>query len=76
MKYVTAIERMAEARGVLLTTRLLISRQLIRRFGAVPATLIEKIDELSIAQLDSLGEASFDFETIDDLTAWLENSPM
>ena len=43
--------------------------------GAVPPTLIEKIDELSIAQLESLGEALFDFETIEDLTAWLENLP-
>jgi hypothetical protein len=79
MKYVTTIERMAEARGEvrggLLKTRSLISRQLVRRFGEVSLTSIEKLDELSIAQLESLGEELFDFETINDLVTWLDNPP-
>ncbi len=79
MKYVTTIERMAEARGEarggLLKTRSLISRQLIRRFGEVSPILIDTLDQLSIAQLESLGEALFDFETIADLTIWLEHLP-
>jgi Domain of unknown function (DUF4351) len=79
MKYVTTIERMAEARGEarggLLKTRSLISRQLVRRFGEVSPIVLEQVDHLSIAQLESLGEALFDFETIADLTAWLENPP-
>ena len=81
MKYVTTIERMAETRGEasgkalgeVRGSKSIILRFLNHRFGEVSPTLIEKMDPLSIAQLESLGEASFDFESIDDLTAWLEN---
>jgi heme oxygenase len=69
MKYVTTIERMAEARG----GKSIILRLLNRRFGEVSPIVLEQVERLSIAQLESLGEALFDFETIADLTAWLEN---
>ena len=79
MKYVTTIKRMAETRGEALGevrgSKSMILRFLNHRFGEVSPTLIEKMDPLSIAQLESLGEALFDFETIEDFTAWLENPP-
>jgi predicted transposase YdaD len=75
MKYVTAIERMAETRGEARGRKSMILKILNYRFGEVSPVLIEKMDQLSIAQLESLGEALFDFETIADLTHWLENSP-
>ena len=33
---------------------------------------LEQINALSIAQLESLGEALLDFSSIADLTTWLE----
>jgi hypothetical protein len=75
MKYVTTIERMAEARGEARGGKSMILRLLNRRFGEVSPIVFEQVERLPIAQLESLGEALFDFETIADLTAWLENPP-
>jgi Domain of unknown function (DUF4351) len=72
MKYVTTIERMGEARG----GKSIILHLVNRRFGEVPPILIEKTDKLSIGQLESLGAALFDFETIEDLVTWMENPPV
>jgi Domain of unknown function (DUF4351) len=73
MKYVTTIERRAEARGIELGERSLVQRQLIRRCGELPDSLLSTVDGLSIESLNQLGEALLDFTTIDDLTHWLEN---
>jgi Domain of unknown function (DUF4351) len=74
MKYVTTIERMAEARGEARGGKSMILRLLNRRFGEISPIVLEQVERLPIAQLESLGEALFDFETIADLTAWLENT--
>lgn len=81
MKYVTAIERMAEergqaqgqAQGQLQGQRSLILRQLTRRVGELPDRTLEPINALSIEQLELLGEALLDFTTIANLTHWLEH---
>ena len=49
----------------------LILRQLNRRIGGIDASLIERINGLSIEQLESLGEALLDFNSVTDLEAWL-----
>lgn len=49
----------------------LVIRQLHRRFGEIPLTLMEKIRELSVEQLESLGESLLDFESQADLVGWL-----
>jgi hypothetical protein len=49
----------------------LIIRQLNRRFGDIDASLIEQIRELSIEQLEGLGEALLDFSVVADLEVWL-----
>ena len=67
MKYVTTIERMAEVRG----SKLMILQFLHHRFGEVLPALIEKMDQLSITQLEALGGSVFGFTTIDELDAWL-----
>jgi predicted transposase/invertase (TIGR01784 family) len=54
--------------------RSLILRQLNRRVGTLPDSVIERINALSIDQLESLGEALLDFATVDDLTAWLQEN--
>ncbi|WP_414574605.1 DUF4351 domain-containing protein [Anabaena sp. CCY 9402-a] len=49
----------------------LVLRQLNRRIGEINQTLIERIQGLSIEQLENLGEALLDFSNIADLETWL-----
>ncbi len=49
----------------------LITRQLNRRIGEIDTLLIERIQGLSIEQLENLGEALLDFSSIADLETWL-----
>jgi predicted transposase YdaD len=42
-----------------------------RRFGEIGSTLTERIRILSAHQLETLGEALFDFSAVADLEAWL-----
>jgi predicted transposase/invertase (TIGR01784 family) len=49
----------------------LISRQLLRRIGAVNPELQELLHQLSVAQLENLAEALLDFSNEADLAAWL-----
>ena len=48
----------------------LVIRQLNRRIGEVDSSLIERVNGLSIKQLESLGEALLDFSSVADLEAW------
>lgn len=47
-------------------------RQLNRRIGAIPQDLIAQIQELPVEQIESLGEALLDFQSLSDLVSWLE----
>jgi hypothetical protein len=49
----------------------LILRQLNRRFGKIETSVVEQIRGLSTEQLEGLGEAFLDFESVADLEAWL-----
>lgn len=75
MPYITSVEEIGYDRGVAKGRQegrlLLILRQLTRKIGAVPAHLSEAIATLPIEQLDALGEALFDFESMEDLRVWL-----
>ncbi|GAA6614248.1 hypothetical protein NUACC26_000170 [Scytonema sp. NUACC26] len=51
----------------------LVIRQLNYRFGDIDSSLIEKVRELSIEQLEALAEALLDFSDITDLESWLTN---
>ncbi len=68
MPYISAIERMGEARGKVE----LISLQLARQVGAISAEAIEEIKKLPIEQLDRLALDLMDFKSIVDLTNWLQ----
>lgn len=50
----------------------LILRQLERRFGPLLPELHSQIEQLSISQLENLGEALLDFSSTQDLTIWLQ----
>ena len=52
----------------------LVLRLLHRRIGEIPQNLTERIQELSVEQLENLGEALLDFESQGDLVNWLEQS--
>lgn len=60
-----------ERRGIHDGKEGLVIRQLNRRFGSVAQTVTERLDELPIEQLDELGEALLDFQSIADLENWL-----
>jgi Domain of unknown function (DUF4351) len=75
MKYVTTIERRAEARGLKIgqdQTRSFVQRLLTRRFGDLQEPIGVQIASLTVDQLEALGEALLDFTSIEDLTHWLE----
>jgi predicted transposase YdaD len=57
--------------GIKQEARALILRQLNRRIGELPEAVRLQIDGLSVAQLESLGEALLDFSNLSDLEAWL-----
>ncbi|PSB11839.1 hypothetical protein C7B61_01895 [filamentous cyanobacterium CCP1] len=52
--------------------RSLILRLLARKVGEVSTTVQSHIETLSLSQLEALGEALLDFETLADLSGWLE----
>lgn len=49
----------------------LVLRQLARRFGEISPSLTARIRELFVEQLEELGEALFDFESLAALVGWL-----
>jgi Domain of unknown function (DUF4351) len=52
----------------------LMIRMLTRKFGNLDANSIDHINSLSLELIESLGDALLDFNTADDLTAWLARS--
>ena len=65
-------EKIGEQRGIEQGERSLILRQLTRKVGDIPQELRSQVEQLSLTQLESLGEALLDFSTRQDLIAWLE----
>lgn len=51
----------------------LVMRQLTRRIGAINLQLQTQIENLSLTQLEDLGEALLDFATQEDLANWLNS---
>ncbi|MCL6436126.1 MAG: DUF4351 domain-containing protein [Leptolyngbyaceae cyanobacterium HOT.MB2.61] len=56
--------------GAEVEARSLILRLLTRRFGTVPDSARSQINQLPLAQLESLSEALLDFVSLSDLEAW------
>jgi predicted transposase YdaD len=52
----------------------LVLRQLTRRFGTLPKVMTEQIRRLGTIQLEGLGEALLDFESLAEAEAWLDES--
>jgi predicted transposase YdaD len=51
-----------------------LNRQLIRRFGEMDSSIVERIRVLSTEQLEVLGEEFLGFLNVSDLVAWLDNN--
>jgi predicted transposase YdaD len=51
----------------------LVMRQITRRIGAINSQLQSQIENLSLTELEDLGEALLDFATEEDLVNWLNN---
>jgi Domain of unknown function (DUF4351) len=49
----------------------LLTRQLRRKVGNVPPALLVQIQSLPLNQMEDLGEALLDFNSLTDLEAWL-----
>ena len=52
----------------------LVLRQLTRRIGDVTPALQSQVQALTLAQLESLGEALLDFTAPSDLEDWVANN--
>lgn len=59
-----------EQRGREEGERSLVLRQLTRRVGELPQEVRQRIETLSLEQLENLGEALLDFQGMADLEAW------
>ena len=70
----TRVYREALAEGESKEAEKLVMRLLNRRIGAIPQNLIVQIQELPVEEIESLGEALLDFQSLLDLVSWLERS--
>jgi predicted transposase YdaD len=73
MPYITSIERMGIEEGRKEGERSVILRQLTRRVGLVPEAMTDRIQQLTIEQLEALADALLDFTKLNDLVSWLED---
>jgi predicted transposase YdaD len=68
----TRVYREIKQEGREAEARSLILRQLTRRVGELPQELPDRIETLSLEQLENLAEALLDFTCVADLSSWLE----
>lgn len=68
------IQEIGEAQGIQKGEAKIILRLLHRRLGEIPDNFKQQIRELSVKQLENLGEALLDFETQADLLNWLHQA--
>lgn len=71
MEIVTSWELKGRAEG----QRLILERQLTRKFGALSEDVTSRLTQLSSSQLTALGEALLDFTTMSDVERWLATPP-
>jgi len=49
-------------------------RLLERQFGSIPPAIINQIQNLSVEELEDLGDAILDFNDLEELSAWLQDN--
>jgi predicted transposase YdaD len=70
----TRVYREAVAEGRQAGEASVIMRQLNRRLGSVPADRAAQIQQLTVPQLEDLGEALLDFTNLTDLETWMNQN--
>ncbi len=76
MTYITTGERIGYERGKQEQGQVLIIRQLQKRVGKLAQELQTSIENLPLTELENLGEALLDFNSVDDLQNWLQNNQL
>jgi predicted transposase YdaD len=66
-------EQRGEQRGEQHGRLAVIERQLKRRLGVIPKRGQEKLNTLTLSELDELSEALLDFQSTEDLLRWLKS---
>jgi predicted transposase/invertase (TIGR01784 family) len=54
----------------------LILRQMVRRLGTIEPEIENSIRQLSVVQLENLGDAVLDFKNLSELAAWLQTNTL
>jgi predicted transposase YdaD len=67
-------ELIGEARGELIGEAKVIMRQLNRQMGSVPDLVSAQIQQLTLPQLEDLGDALLDFASLKDVECWLSQN--
>jgi predicted transposase/invertase (TIGR01784 family) len=68
-------ESIGEIRGLergLQHEKALVLRQLTRKIGNLSSDLVVRVNSLPLEEIESLGEALFDFDQMSDLISWLD----
>jgi gluconate kinase len=71
MPYITSVEQIGIEKGIEKGERSMALRLLTRKFGELPDRTRDRINALSIKQIELLGDALLDFAVIGDLEHWL-----
>ncbi len=72
MEIVTSWMEKGIEKGIEQGEQKIVKRQLKRRFNDITPAIESRINELSSPQIESLADAIFDLETLEDLINWLE----
>jgi predicted transposase YdaD len=67
----TRVYQDAKADGRVEEARVLLLKQLTHKLGELSIGVVDKVNALSIDQLESLGVALFDLSNVTDLNNWL-----
>jgi predicted transposase YdaD len=71
-RFYREVLQIGEKKGEQLGEANVIVRQISRRFGALSPAQVSQVRSLSIPQLESLGEALLDFQSLGEFEAWLQ----
>lgn len=74
MRYVTSAERIGYERGIQEGELGIILKLLKRRLGELSPEIQQRIQSLSVNQLENLSEALLDFSNLTDLVNWLQSN--
>ncbi|WP_339383009.1 DUF4351 domain-containing protein [Nodularia sp. LEGE 06071] len=72
MEIVTSWMEKGIEKGIEQGEQKIVKKLLKRRFNDIPPAIESRINELSSPQIESLADAIFDLQTLDDLINWLE----